>query len=308
MAAIRVNLFVGFVLLFICSLLFLVEFLWNCLFVIEGVAKRVGFDQHFSNVYFSTYFLTALPIPWTVYLIWTISYLWNALWITYGWSVLIRRAKKSIPDLVYVFFSLNCTINIIWMYLFGNRYLTTALSFSVIQCLVLYVCLILVTVHLYKEGQVMRDQHKLDFWLSRILVLNGLAFQCSWVEVMTFINLGMTLQYVRGMDQEISSQVVLSLILMFIILYFAFEQTFLDRYVRHTVSSYFAYFLPIAGLLITQGAEFVDENEAAGSVTHTYSIVLLVIVIILIILKFVLNSLYACFRHINYPKQLAIEL
>ena len=109
-----------------------------------------------------------------------------------------------------------------------------------------------------------------------------------------------TLKYQGELDNETTALVGLSLLAARLVLYFAVEQTFLDRFVRYMVAQYFVYPWAIIWMLVQQASQ---ASGVVSETTSAYTISLLVVAVAMVVAKVVLNSIYACARRIKYPEQ-----
>ena len=164
----------------------------------------------------------------------------------------------------------------------------------------LYLSLLVLLARLYSHASQLDQTQRADLWLTRVLVLNGIALAAGWVEVLVIQDLTRTLKYQGELDDETTALVGLSLLAARLVLYFAVEQTFLDRFVRHMVAQYFVYPWALIWMLVQQASQ---ASGVVSETTSAYTISLLVVAVAMVVAKVVLNSIYACARRIKYPEQ-----
>ena len=77
---------------------------------------------------------------------------------------------------------------------------------------------------------------RVDLYMNRILIQNGVAFNATWVTIATLLNLGIVIAYWGGVDQSTASTVSLSVLTCEVLVYFVLENFILERYLRYTYS------------------------------------------------------------------------
>lgn len=254
---------------------------------------------HLNNTaaYFTT-LDTALPGDLCV---WGAAWLWTAVWLVYCWSFICRpKRTRTVHVLTYFLFASCLVCVIVWFYFKRQQRLSLSLGFSILTLLALYLSLLLLMVRLYSQASQLDQTQRADLWLTRVLVLNGVALAAGWAEVLVVQDLTRTLKYQGDLDNETAALVGLSLLAARLVLYFAVEQTFLDRFVRHMVAQYFVYPWALIWMLVQQA------SQASGVLSETisaYTISLLAVAVVMAVAKVVLNSIYVCARPIKYPQQ-----
>ena len=277
-------------LLFACSLLLLTDL---HLPTIPGV---IPFAHPNHTIGYFTTLDTASVGDWCV---WGAAWLWSAAWLVYCWSFVCRpKRTRTVHELTYFLFACCLVCIPVWFYFRRQQQASLSLGFSILSLLTLYLCLLLLLVRLYSQSSYLAEAQRVDLWLTRMVVLNGLAFAAAWVEVLVVQDLTHALKYQGELYNETAALVGLSLLATRILVYFAFEQTFLDRFVRHMVVQYLVYPWAIMWMLVEQA------RQPSGVVSETiaaYTISLLVVAVLVALAKLALNSIYACARPIKYP-------
>ena len=254
---------------------------------------------HLNNTaaYFTT-LDTTLPGDLCV---WGAVCLWTGVWLVYCWSFICRpKRTRTVHVLTYFLFACCLVCVLVWFYFKRQQRLSLSLGFSILTLLALYLSLLVLLARLYSHASQLDQTQRADLWLTRVLVLNGIALAAGWVEVLVIQDLTRTLKYQGELDDETTALVGLSLLAARLVLYFAVEQTFLDRFVRYMVAQYFVYPWALIWMLVQQASQ---ASGVVSETTSAYTISLLVVAVVMVVAKVVLNSIYACARRIKYPEQ-----
>ena len=265
-------------------------------FVVNGLAgsndaTKFGFKNGTGNI--SDEFYTEItPAGWT-FAIWGIIYAWQVVWILYGWSFVFRPSfKKTITPIVYLLYGFTNISNIIWIYLWGNEYPQVAFPFLFLIAVSLWAAVGVEVVYLYK--QLPLSDHtkwfKLNFYITQIVVVNGLAIYATWVTIATLINFSIVLQYYANLDGTDVGTAALSILTFLLSLYFILENTILDRFLRLVFIVYLVVIWALSGVL---SAHYGDDENRRNSI---FTLVLLILTIILFIIRFILWVMFAFFR------------
>ena len=265
-------------------------------FVVNGLAgsndaTKFGFKNGTGNI--SDEFYTEItPAGWT-FAIWGIIYAWQTVWILYGWSFVFRPSfKKTITPIVYLLYGFTNISNIIWIYLWGNEYPQVAFPFLFLIAVSLWAAVGVEVVYLYK--QLPLSDHtkwfKLNFYITQIVVVNGLAIYATWVTIATLINFSIVLQYYANLDGTDVGTAALSILTFLLSLYFILENTILDRFLRLVFIVYLVVIWALSGVL---SAHYGDDENRRNSI---FTLVLLILTIILFIIRFILWVMFAFFR------------
>ena len=292
------------VVLAVCTLVYLVTLILNALSFSQS-ATSIGYPSPLQEVWRSVQLHTAFTPASPVFLIWILIYVWNGAWIAYAWLFVCRpKRKRTMHELTFLFFTAALLFHSAWNYSWTNLLAPTSLGFAIVVLICLYLSLLTVVVPLYKNTEQMKLEQKFDLWATRVLTLNGLALFSTWIEVVLFINLASALKYNGQVSNEISSLVSLSLLLALFVLYFACEQTFLDRFGRHIVIDYLVYPWAVMWMLVEQSQSGLFVSD---TVNH-YTIVVMVVATVILVAKVALNVLYYFCRPIKYPLQIEEDL
>ncbi|KAG8584096.1 hypothetical protein GDO81_008682 [Engystomops pustulosus] len=224
----------------------------------SGLMKDV-FLQRVGNL--SDKFNTNItPAGWT-FMIWNVIFAWQFLWLGYVLAGICRRFL--IPALVFL----------------GAIALTN------------HIVLFISYRALYLHGEWFDKQRRVDLWLIRIFVQNGIAVYATWTTIASLLNFAVALTYNGNIPNGTSTTVCLSLLAFEVLLWFILENFLFDKYVRYTLTVYPVVFVALSGVL--------DKhfNEAAPDGNNIYIAVLLAVACAL----FVVRVLLVIWRHFKQP-------
>ena len=153
------------------------------------------------------------------------------------------------------------------------------------------------TYHLNKVSPIMltKKKYKIDLWITRLLVPNGLVIYATWLTAATHINLGIVLQYFANVSATTTGAVMLWLLSVLTLSYFALENTILDRYTRFIFMVYPVLIWALSGVMSAHwGKEDPDTNPVL-------TLLLLLLAIVLLLTRAVLVTIFAFRRPLIYP-------
>ena len=275
-------------------------------FIISGLAavqdaSRFGFKNSTADVS-NSFFLQTTPAGWT-FAIWGIIYTWQALWLLYAWSFPFRPSTpRTISWIVLLLYTSNNINIIIWLYVWGNNRTDISFAFVLLTAVFLWAGVIVETVHLYKLAPTMNTElkSKIDLWISRLLVTNGLVIYATWVTIATLLNFGIVLQYFANVTPITTGVVVQWLLTLVIVGYFTLENTILDRFARFIFMFYPVLIWALSGVL---SAHWGQENPNTNPLL---TLLLLLLAIILFITRGILVTVFFLFRPL-YPLQAPVQ-
>ena len=262
----------------------------------SGNASDLGLED-VGNVS-DAYELVVTPDGWT-FAIWGVIYVWQFLWLLYGWRFVVRPSSaKIIPLLTYILFSISCLINIGWIYAFTNREMAVAFALLFLLSITLYATIgISVVVFYYRVEHLKRQQQKVDLVLTTILLHNGLAVYATWTSIATLLNMGIIMQYTGNNRQDATTVgiVLLSILLLEEIVWFLLENSILDRFVRYIFTIYPVLIWALAGVL----SKHVDDDDLDK--TNSTAVGALVLSGLLFIIRLVFSFVNCACRRLEYP-------
>ncbi|XP_012671514.3 uncharacterized protein LOC105890087 [Clupea harengus] len=142
------------------------------------------------------------PSGWT-FSIWGVIYAWLTAMFGYILSTICRRNAYgymycSPPVLPYGFFIswiLNMILNIAWLLLWDRQEMIAAFVVLALVAFTNY-ALIFFSCHGLKDyGAWLNKYHKVDLWLVRVMVQNGIGIYTTWTTIATLINLTIVMDY-----------------------------------------------------------------------------------------------------------------
>lgn len=278
---------VELIILIVTSVVLLVVFITN------GLANvpNVGFANNTGDIS-DRFYLQVTPAGWT-FSIWGVIYFWQVLWILYTWSFVFRPSTpRTVSWITLLLYTCGNLCNIIWIYVWGNTYPQVAFPFIFLIWAFLVAAIAIETVQLDRVTPVMQTQmkYKIDLWITRLLVTNGMVIYVTWLTAATHINFGIVLQYFANVSPITTGAVVAWLLSVIILGYFALENTILDRFTRFIFMVYPTLIWALSGVMSAHWGQ--EDPDTAPVLT----LLLLLLVIILFIARVILVILFAFFR------------
>ncbi|XP_063062336.1 uncharacterized protein si:ch211-161h7.5 [Engraulis encrasicolus] len=238
------------------------------------------------------------PSGWT-FSIWGVIYTWLTLMLAYICSMTCRRNAYgymycSPPLLPYGFFCcwlFNMAINIAWLLLWDRQEMIAAFVVLALVAFSNYSMIFFTCVGLNSYGAWLNKYHKVDLWLMRILVLNGIGVYTAWTTIATLINMTIIMDYNGGLTSLDAGTVSLSILSVEVLLWFVLENTILDKHVRYLLTIY-----PVVIVALT-GNMTKNFNPEAPSRNGIFIAVLLALACSLFLVRVVL----VIWRHLKRP-------
>ena len=270
-------------------------------FVVSGLAnypepEKVGFKNKTGDIS-DMYYTQITPSGWA-FSIWGIIYTWQALWTFYGWSHVIRMSFPiTISPFTLIFYSCANIGNVVWIYVWGNNLPQYSFPVIIILGVALYAAIGFEAFHLYKTTALLESMQKfkIDLYLTRILVLNGLVIYATWVTIATLINFTIVLEYFADVSSTNSGTIALSLLTVEVVAYFILENTLLDSFARPVVMVYPVIIWALSAAL---DAHWGKEEDDRNSV---FALTLLIFGVFLFVVRIILLIIFGFKRHIKYP-------
>ncbi|XP_064406388.1 uncharacterized protein LOC135351336 [Halichondria panicea] len=245
------------------------------------------------------------PAGWA-FSIWGVIYTWQALWIVYGWSFVFRPSfPRSIVFLTYNFYTISSIFNIIWTYLWGNDYAQVGYPIIALFSIALYSTISVQAIWLYKMTPTLMTTkyYKIDLYITRFLVLNGILVYTTWLTAATELNFAILLQDYIGYSSQTASTAALSVLTVVIVLYFVLENTILDRFLRFVFIVYPVLIWALSAILSAHWETDSDEclllgkiSEPPSRVNPSFTLGVLILTVVLFAVRIVLWVLFALFR------------
>ena len=242
--------------------------------------------------------LTISPADWTQ-VIWLVVFFWEALWLIFVWTFTCRqRTPRTIHPGVILMFGLACALNVGWLFSLGHLHQESALALIATQTIVLVTSVATLTVHLHLITSQLQEDYRLTIWVTRGLVLNGLAAYTVWSDLIMWFSLGGILQDDAALHRGTTSTVVLSLIAVSVLAYFLLENTILDRFLRHVFVVYPVVIVTLAGVLAENWDKEStrDRNELFALILTCFVGLLLLIRVVLLVVVYPLTRPLALYE------------
>ena len=131
---------------------------------------------------------------------------------------------------------------------------------------------------------------KTDYFLAQFLVVNGLVVYATWLSVAWLINLDIVLSYFSTQTATSAGTISLSVLAFEVLIYFLFENTVLDRYIRYVFMVY-----PVV-LWALSGVAAAHADDTDGKRNYIFTLALLGISGVLFLSRIVLLFVFAFFR------------
>ena len=288
---------VEIVALIVTTLLYVVQLFLNYWSSSASESQRedLGFNSSIGDIA-DVYRLEITPSGWT-FSIWGVIYVWQALWLAYGWSFVCRpNSTKMVPLLTYVLFCVSCLLNMGWLYSFSNYEVEISFVLLLVLALVLYGAIGAALVTYYYKVKHLLLHQKADLILTPVLLHNGLAVYATWTTVATLLNMGIIMEYTGGnrVDASTTGVVVLSVLMLLEIVWFLLENTVLDRYTRYVYTIYPVLIWALSGVITNN----IDDNKKE---TNAIAVGALVLTGLLLLLRIIIVVVSHFFRRIAYP-------
>ena len=151
--------------------------------------------------------------------------------MVYALSFLFRPSTPCTVSWISLWLYTGTNVSgIIWSYVWGNTYQEIAFSLLFLMWAFILAAISVETVHLYRvtPDMKMSMKYKIDLWITRLLVVNGMCIYATWLTVATLLNFGIVLQYYAGVNETTTGAVMLWLLSVEVLAYFAVENTVFD--------------------------------------------------------------------------------
>ncbi|CAJ1082134.1 uncharacterized protein LOC117829331 [Xyrichtys novacula] len=185
------------------------------------------------------------PSGWT-FAIWGIIYFFLAAVMVYVFSGIFRKnsygyvycSPAVLPYGFFIFWCLNMILNLSWLLVWDRSLMAVALVFIIFIVLTNYAMIFFSCHGLSSYGAWLSKYHKVDLWLHRVLVQNGIAIYATWTTIATLVNLTIVLVADAKMSNSDAALLALSLLTVILVVWFILENSVLDKHVRYILSIY----------------------------------------------------------------------
>ena len=243
----------------------------------EGPFRHL-FGNYSTGELSDKFYIEITPASWA-FSIWGLIYSWQAAWIIYSLSLLCRSNAPDVLSLGYFsFFILSCVANGSWIVVWSWEMIQVSafLLFSI--SFLLYGTMASSYLKLRSLDKTANTTR--DFWAVQVLVNNGFALYATWCTVASLLNLTMAVSYRHGVKQDVASTISLSILAVEIAVWFALENTVLDKFVRYTLTIY-----PV---IIWALSASIDKNWDPAKRNSIISVVLLAVACTLFVVRVII--------------------
>ena len=240
--------------------------------------RAAGFANETHEIV-TLFYLQVTPIEQTFMMV-TPAVLWQVVGMLYAWSFVFRcKTPCTISWAMLLLYTCSNISKIVWFFLWGNSHLQIAFPFIVLVLMFLISAIIMQIMHVYKLTPTLQTQckYKIDLWITRLLVINGMVFHATLVTFVTMLNFGIVLQYFADVSPITTGAEIVWLATVMVLTYFALENTVLKRFTRFIFICmvYSTAISVLSGMLLAHwGKEDPDTNPVL-------TLLLLLLVIIL---------------------------
>ncbi|KAJ0059793.1 hypothetical protein NL108_012923 [Boleophthalmus pectinirostris] len=167
--------------------------------------------------------------------------------------------------------------------------IVAAFLFSIIQPTIGFYMLYTSYYNLNKYKRWLTINNRNVIWWTRYLVQSGLALSAWWSLQIAAVNFGVVLKYKAGVQDPLSSTLVLTTLLLTTITWFILQTMLYLKYMRHTFTVY-----PI--LILGLGAMFTTCFQVSNVTANTlYCGLLMILITIMCTIHFIAACLYRDF-------------
>ena len=175
---------------------------------------------------------------------------------------------------------LNNALNTSWIFIFDRELLELSFVFLCFITFTLYICGVIVCKYLYEAGSYLSSTGNYkDIWLTRILILNGVAFYGTWCTLASLLNFSIAIQYRANVDADTCAWISLAFITVELVAWFILETFVFDKHLRYCFSQYIVLVVAFSGILSNQ------YDPSAPAPYYIYGFVLLGISVFLSLVK-----------------------
>ncbi len=258
---------------------------------VVGINETVGdtSDKFFTQI---------TPSDWA-FTIWFPLILWQGAWVVYGWTLVCRpTVPRTISKECMICYSSACLCIIEWVYIWSNQLPQYAFPALALGAMLLYLAIGFEIVFLYKNTEVLKKtrKSKIDLYVTRILVINGIAFFATWLTVLMFINFAVVLEYQLGASAANAGTASLMLMLLTMLGYFNLEIVLLDSIFRYVITVY--------PTIVWAFSAIIDAHWGQTRTSSALMLMTLLLGIILLILKIASVIFFYFARPINYSNKI----
>ncbi|XP_065070865.1 uncharacterized protein LOC135695646 [Rhopilema esculentum] len=229
---------------------------------------------------------TDLSPAGATFAIWSVIYLLQAAWIIYSLTLLVRPESPDIlPTEFYAFYILSQFSNISWLILWAHGEVTISFVVLVLITVSLDICFAIASRSLNKYlNELSSDDSsrlsKVDLWLVRFLVQNGIIFYIAWVSIASCINAAVSMQADLHFSRSKAGAISLSFLLATVVIWSILENFVFRKFTRFVAAEYIVLILGSSGVLAKQWTD--------GSGNQAFVLCILIVSVLLFGLRLTL--------------------
>eukprot|EP00795_Rhopilema_esculentum_P004555 gene4555-20810_t len=207
----------------------------------------------------------------STFAIWGFIYIYQAAWIVYTLTLYWRGDGNILPTWFYMAYSIGNISSVCWLIVWSRGHISLAFVILLMHAISLDLCLYLAFKGMENYMSEFPNNEKLpnkvDVWCVRFLVLNGIMTYASWVSIATCLNLCIALTTDMNVGMSQAAMGVLALLLLIILVWFAMENYFFERYTRFVFIEYIVLIVGLSGI--------VKRHWTDGSGSQSFALALL---------------------------------
>ncbi|XP_061569609.1 uncharacterized protein LOC133423450 [Cololabis saira] len=238
------------------------------------------------------------PSGWT-FNIWSVIYTWLIAMIIYIVTGLCRKnghgyvycSPAVLPYGFFVSWCINLCFNIGWLLAWDRGMMIAALVLLILVIGTNYSMTFFICHGLHIYGAWLKKYHRVELWLLRVLVQNGVMIYATWTTIATLINLTIVLTYDAKMSPTDAATLSYSLLTVVLLVWFVLENSILDKHVRYICINYPVVLWALTGNL--------DKNYDSNSPSRNG--IFIVALLALTSVLFVMRIILVVWKHIKQP-------
>ena len=243
--------------------------------------RAAGFANGIHDI-ITLFYLQVTPPKETFMILGTLAVIWQILWILYAWSfVFCCKIPCTISWVMLLLYTCSDISKIIWIFLWSNSHPQIAFPFIVLVLVFSISAIVMQIMHVYKLTPTLQTQckYKIDLWITRLLVINGMVVHATFVSFVVLLNFGIILQYFADVSPITTGAVIVWLATVIVLTYFALENTILKRF----TSFIFIVYPTLAWVLLdVWSAHYCRQEDPNTNPVLTLLLLLLVTILLLV--------------------------
>lgn len=185
---------------------------------------------------------SSYPLKWSTKLV----YIWQALWLIYAFVYTLKHSTSGIqvsneidmlPNSVLICFSFSMVALILWLLLQFNGFIQSSLLALLSALLVVFISMYIALKMMYKLTDKIESNFndlKIDVYLNKALVHNGLAILATYLAINSALNSIQILDHSFSLEAIFADRILLFSILFLMSVYSYIENFILQKYLLYT--------------------------------------------------------------------------